>query len=81
MKFLLDECHVDSSSRVEVHNCFFASMIVMKFILQGGMQPIHFATMDGHHHIISALIDQYGVDPNSKSKVMQMQLAGFKIHT
>lgn len=33
------------------------------------MQPIHFATMSGHLPIIQLLIDEYGVDPNSKNEV------------
>ena len=33
------------------------------------MQPIHFATMSNHLHIISTLVEQYGVDPNSKREV------------
>jgi len=33
------------------------------------MQPIHFATGNSHWKIISALVDQYGVDPDSKSEV------------
>ena len=33
------------------------------------MQPIHFATMDGQLSIIQLLIDEYGVDPNSKNEV------------
>ena len=33
------------------------------------MQPIHFATGNNRPEIISALVDQYGVDPGSKSEV------------
>ena len=33
------------------------------------MQPIHFATMNGQLSIIQLLIDEYGVDPNSKNEV------------
>ena len=33
------------------------------------MQPIHFATMNGQLPIIQLLIDEYGVDPNSKNEV------------
>lgn len=37
--------------------------------LQEGMQPIHFAAASDHQHIVSVLIDDYGVDPNSRSQV------------
>ena len=33
------------------------------------MQPIHFATMNNQPHIIAALVEEYGVDPMSKSEV------------
>ena len=30
------------------------------------MQPIHFAAQGGHMNVIDALVNEYGVDPNSK---------------
>jgi len=37
-------------------------------MVEGGLQPIHFATMNGQLAIIQTLIDDYKVDPNSKSE-------------
>ena len=33
---------------------------------QLGMQPIDFAAQGGHMNVIDALVNDYGVDPNTK---------------
>ena len=42
------------------------------------MQPIHFATMCEQQDVISALVEQYGADPNSKSEVKTLHDLSFK---
>ena len=42
--------------------------------MQDGLQPIHFAAKFGHIEIIQALLDDYGVNPNSNSKVSSIVL-------
>lgn len=46
------------------------------------MQPIHFASLYNQLHIISLLVEQYGVNPNSKSQASEAERGihhGFKI--
>ena len=33
------------------------------------MQPIHFAAMNNQSHIVTALVEEYGVNPMAKSEV------------
>ena len=38
------------------------------------MEPIHLAAQGGHVDIINALVNDYGVDPNSKVRLLYLAL-------
>lgn len=44
-------------------------LLMSLLIFQLGMQPIHFAAQSGHMNVINALVNEYGVDPNSKVSI------------
>lgn len=38
-------------------------------MIQDGSQPIHIATMKNQVDVIRVLVEEFGVDPNSRSEV------------